>query len=222
MQSRCPMSKLLGSTRSLARCKMKPYCLNCQGEHGPTNRKCPVYLAEKEISRIRVTKGVSYSEANKQFNAGGGSYAEVSKIQRRLKINENNDVASLIKEKDEIIKKMMDTVAKLTSRIEELEQKKKDKNMKKQLNREQKKTTTEEIDLDMDTVSSLQAAEMNKVSDNSSKVNDRLLSNAKVTHKRHPTTEITPPSVKKASEEMTVEVDRFLNPAYSSNSDSSF
>ena len=172
-------------------CKNKSYCLNCQGEHGPSSRKCPVYLAEKEITRIRVTKGIDYKEAVKQFNVGGGSYAEVSKVQHRLKINDNSAVANLIKEKDEMIKKLMDTVAKLTSRVDELEQKKKGKKQKKQL---KKNMTIEETEPDqnpddeMDTDSSLQTTEGEKVSDTASKLNGYSVSSSKTTHKRHPTT----------------------------------
>ncbi|XP_055543809.1 uncharacterized protein LOC129729324 [Wyeomyia smithii] len=196
-------------------CKNKPYCLNCKGEHGPSSRKCPVYLAEKEITRIRVTKRIDYKEAVKQFNAGAGSYAEVSKVQQRLKINDNNAVADLIKQKDDMIQKLMDTVANLTSRIKELEQTKKDKKQKKQ----QKKKiviegTDQDIEDEMDTDSSLQTAETVKVSDTSSKVNLLPVSNSKTAHKRHPTTEIIPPLVKKSSEQMTVEVDSSSNPDY--------
>nr|XP_029729377.1 uncharacterized protein LOC115266904 [Aedes albopictus] len=56
-------------------CAAAPFCMHCQGNHGPASRSCPVYVREKEITRLRFTKGISYEEAVKQFNAGGGSYA---------------------------------------------------------------------------------------------------------------------------------------------------
>lgn len=188
------------NVHDLGECKEKPYCLNCQGQHGPSNRKCPVYMAEKEISRIRVTKGINYSEACKQFKSGAGSYAEVSKVQQRLNVNESNAVAGLLKEKDDIIKQLMDTVAQLSSRVEELERKKKEKKHAKQHNREQQKLTME--DTDMETDSSQHAAETGKVSDTSSKAIVQSVQSSKFTHKRHYTTEITPPSVKKPQEEI--------------------
>lgn len=40
-----------------------PFCLNCKGEHGATSKKCPYYIQEQEICRLKVDLGITFKEA---------------------------------------------------------------------------------------------------------------------------------------------------------------
>lgn len=50
-------------------CTENPYCQNCKGEHGPTNRKCPVYVKEKAIIKIKVDQNMTFGEARLEYNS---------------------------------------------------------------------------------------------------------------------------------------------------------
>lgn len=176
-------------------CQAAPFCLHCKGNHGPASRTCPTYALEKEIVRLRFTKGINYQEALKQIKAGGGSYAEISQVQQRLiTARGNSQVSQQLKEKDDLIKQLMDTIAKLTTRIEELEKKSKSKKEKKRAKRIQ-------ASKDEDSWSEMETDSSNKrttgqTAEASSQVSATPISSVQK-HKRHPTTEIHFPLPKK-------------------------
>lgn len=176
-------------------CKAAPFCQHCQGQHGPASRTCPTYALEKEIFRLRFTKGINYQEALKQIRAGGGSYASVSKVQERLVTARGSPESQQMKEKDDLIKQLMDTIAKLTTRIEELEKKNKDKKDKKRAKRMQA-SKEEESWSEMETDSSIQQS-TGQTGDACSQVSVAHSKSSIPKHKRHPTTEIHPPVPKK-------------------------
>lgn len=177
-------------------CCEAPFCLHCQGKHGPTSRACPKYAMEKEIVRLRFTKGISHNEALKQIQAGGGSYAAVSKVQSRPEVASGTNQ---LKEKEELIENLMATIQKLNDRITELEDKQKRKKDKKRAKRAQGKA--DESGSEMETDSSVKVAagaHSPQVIGPSSQVSGTSsVSGAQKTHKRHYTTEILPPTVKK-------------------------
>lgn len=43
-------------------------CVNCGEDHAAWNRKCKVYVREKEIASIRVTRGITFPEARKLYD----------------------------------------------------------------------------------------------------------------------------------------------------------
>ncbi|XP_055616588.1 uncharacterized protein LOC129762388 [Toxorhynchites rutilus septentrionalis] len=64
-------------------CNAPASCVNCKGNHASTSRKCPAWIAEDNITRVRIDQGVSYKEAKSIFeNKNGPSFA--SKLQERL------------------------------------------------------------------------------------------------------------------------------------------
>lgn len=200
-------------------CKQTPFCLHCAGKHGPTSKLCPKFAYEKEIMRLRFVKGVSFEEAVKQIKAGGGSYAAISKVQRRLETAQDPGQANQLKEKDELIAKLLDTIEKLNTRVEELEKKqqqKKDKKDKKRTNRKER-AKAEESASEMETDSSTKQTTGGvpaQVGGASSKVSGNIsMSNVQKIHKRHPTTEIQPPNLKKTPpNSMNNETDKMLCP----------
>jgi hypothetical protein len=131
-----------GCHETTSECNAEAFCFHCKGKHSPASRQCPKYAAEKEILRIQHTKGISHQEAAKQLEAGGGSFAAVSKIQQRLTIGQQPPTEEL-KEKDALIKQLSETIAVLSRRVEELERKK----TKKDKKQKQRQSTTLEEDL---------------------------------------------------------------------------
>lgn len=194
-------------------CGAAPFCLHCQGQHGPASRTCPVYVTEKEITRLRFTKGITYQEAMKQVKAGGGSYAAVSQVQQRLvNARETSQAADEINAKDDLIKQLQDTIVKLTTRIEQLETKQRAKKEKKRA-KHAKEQKMEDSCSEMETDSSAKQTTSGKTSGSSAQVVSssskasaassqvsgiiRKSSVSQGQHKRHYTTEIEPPILKK-------------------------
>lgn len=62
------------------KCRAKAFCSNCRGNHQPTSRKCPTYIKEVEILKLKTDLGVSYGEARRVYNKekGAKSYAAVA------------------------------------------------------------------------------------------------------------------------------------------------
>ncbi len=48
-------------------CSSPARCVNCEGDHAANSNKCPTYLREREIQRIRVTEKVSFPEAKRRY-----------------------------------------------------------------------------------------------------------------------------------------------------------
>lgn len=162
---------------------------------------------EKDIARLRYTKGISYGEALKQIQLGGGSYAAVSKVQKRLEVAQGpSSESKQLKEKEDLIKQLMDTIEKLNCRINDLERKHKEKKEKKRAKRMQvanREDSKDDSVSDMETDSSAKptAGAVGGTSTQvcSSQVSGTISkSSVPKVHKRHHTTEIHPPTTKKA------------------------
>lgn len=185
-------------------CTEAAFCFHCQGNHGPSSRICPIYNKEKEAMRLQYTKGVTYNEAIRQIQAGGGSYAAVSKVQQRLETTHEPTIESKqLKEKDETIKQLMETIEKLSRRIDDLERKqqaKKDKKRSKKMhNMEEASWSDMETDSSAQPSATRQVATGQMATQGSSKVSaPSLRSGVQNVHKRHFTTEIHPPISKKS------------------------
>lgn len=46
-------------------CSKPTFCKNCQGNHNPSNKKCPRYVEEAEIAKVRAERKVTFGEAKK-------------------------------------------------------------------------------------------------------------------------------------------------------------
>jgi hypothetical protein len=184
-------------------CNETAFCFHCQGNHGPSSRNCPKYLKEKEVMRLQHTKGVSYNEAIRQIQAGGGSYAAVSKVQQRLEVpSASPSVSQQLKEKDDTIKQLLDTIQQLTRRIEDLEEKQQAKKNKKRAKKDKAQEEASCSEMETDASTQHEASEQTTsgltATQTSSKVSaPSIRSSAQKVHKRHYTTEIQPPLTKK-------------------------
>ena len=67
-------------------CKEEPKCVNCGQDHPAFVRKCPVWVTEKEIQRVKVTMNVNYIKAKNivsQTVQKQVTYAAVAGIEAR-------------------------------------------------------------------------------------------------------------------------------------------
>ncbi|XP_055633511.1 uncharacterized protein LOC129773875 [Toxorhynchites rutilus septentrionalis] len=53
-------------------CNSPALCINCQGNHSSSSRKCPKWLEENEITRTRIDRGISYREAKNLLTQNNG------------------------------------------------------------------------------------------------------------------------------------------------------
>lgn len=68
-------------------CVSPRICINCKDDHTALDKKCPVYKKEAEIIKIKVSKGISFHEAKRQYSLTKSkkpSYAEVVNVNERL------------------------------------------------------------------------------------------------------------------------------------------
>jgi len=107
-------------------CREAAHCRNCDGNHRPNSRQCPVYKKEMDIIRVKVDNNITYPEAKKRVGETRGSYAAVTAQQTadRVKIEalekkmqeRDAQIAQIlgeIKKKDESIKQMKALIQKL-------------------------------------------------------------------------------------------------------------
>lgn len=201
-------------------CNAAPFCQHCQGAHGPANRSCPVYAMEKEIVRLRFTKGISQEEAKKQIQSGGGSYAAVSSAvqQRLVNARTSTGQSDQLKAKDDLIKQLTETITKLTNRIDELEKKCTSKKEKKR-SRKIQILRDEGSGSKMETDSSAKQSAPGQPSVGiSSQVSAVLPKPSVQKYKCHPTTEIHAPIVKKASADQSQQSSDLAYPPLNSKS----
>lgn len=54
-------------TEAGEKCNKPPKCVNCGQDHASFAKNCPVYLMEKEIAHIKVTKRTTYGIARREY-----------------------------------------------------------------------------------------------------------------------------------------------------------
>lgn len=73
------------------KCNNKAQCVNCNNEHPSFSRKCPKYIEEYTIQKIKVERKMSYKTARQEFFTNTPTYHSYAKItQIKSNISENN------------------------------------------------------------------------------------------------------------------------------------
>lgn len=70
-------------------CRANTKCLNCNGNHLPTSRDCPVWIKENLITRIRIDQGISHKEARLTYETQHNKPSYSSQLQTRINIAQN-------------------------------------------------------------------------------------------------------------------------------------
>lgn len=92
------------------KCEAKAFCSNCRGNHQPTNRKCPTYVKEAGILKLRTDLGVSFRDARKVYNneKKGKSYADVARTTPAVpsqQLKASNPKGKTVQKKKQKVKK---------------------------------------------------------------------------------------------------------------------
>lgn len=87
-------------------CQESAFCCNCQGEHRPTSRKCPIYKKEAAIVKLKVDSNITYPEARRRIEESNATYAQAA-AQPRLDTSKIEALMEENKKKDEIINKLI-------------------------------------------------------------------------------------------------------------------
>lgn len=97
-------------------CKQPEFCVRCEKtDHSSYKRSCKVYLDEKEILRLHVTKGISFDEARKTVKNGNTTYAGTTQ-QRIIRSNTETELA----QKNREIENLKKQVEALTTKLNQL------------------------------------------------------------------------------------------------------
>lgn len=96
-------------------------CLNCKGAHESFSRKCPVYIEEAEIMRIKTIEKVSFSEARRRVKVKNNmNYAEALSNQNQIEhIQLKKDFLAMKKEIEEIKRNDLKQQTKIEQIIKE-------------------------------------------------------------------------------------------------------
>lgn len=100
-------------------CRLTPHCPKCKSyEHAASSKKCPVYVAENEIARMRVDQGLTYEAAKK--------------IYERKHTSSQSGNASNSGVNQEILKRLAEMDERLNRKDKEMEEQKEEWNRKLQ------------------------------------------------------------------------------------------
>lgn len=98
-------------------CTLPAHCQNCDRAHSPVSKQCPIYLEEEAIIRLKINRGLSFSEARAEYRKEKGNTCLSSVIQGRLR-NEEDEKDRTIKLLQEQILSLQKTVVALKAQID--------------------------------------------------------------------------------------------------------
>lgn len=93
-------------------CTNTPFCLHCKGAHPVSSRQCAKFKAEESIIRMKVDKGLSFSEARKIYAEEINKQTFSSELQKRLTQEEST--------KDKIIAELRKEINTLKTQLQTL------------------------------------------------------------------------------------------------------
>ncbi|XP_071582274.1 uncharacterized protein [Temnothorax nylanderi] len=84
-QNNCKSNDLCGRCGNTAHgpCGFEFKCVNCGGRHRATDKKCPVYIKNKEIKKVMAYHSASYTEAMKIINGQDTEEREYDKYNKK-------------------------------------------------------------------------------------------------------------------------------------------
>ena len=71
-------------------CQEEPKCKNCNGNHAANSRNCEIWKKEKEISKIKYTKNITFPEARKL--AETVKYSDMAKKTETITYKQSNQI----------------------------------------------------------------------------------------------------------------------------------
>lgn len=95
-------------------CSKELMCINCKEKHAPTDKKCPVYLTEQSIVKIKIDQNVSYQAARRMVESrtNKDSYANKTSDLDKTIANERTKWEKEMESKLKYISEKMEQLAK--------------------------------------------------------------------------------------------------------------
>ncbi|XP_055590039.1 uncharacterized protein LOC129742202 [Uranotaenia lowii] len=116
-KSRCPNQPICPNCGGIdihKNCPNPPHCNNCLGPHPTTSRSCSKYLEEQSIIRIRIDRGLTHSEAIKEYKSRINSQSNLQARINNIASTENNlQIKTLEKQIAELLKTNQELQAKI-------------------------------------------------------------------------------------------------------------
>ncbi|MXP61695.1 hypothetical protein [Pantoea sp. Taur] len=104
------------------KCENQQRCINCNGSHHALDRKCPLFIMQKEIKSIQVNNKVTFNEAKRIYKEKNPTYfiksfAEIAKqnIEKKDVAVQADIVFNFEQNKNTTINNKVSTVVKVTS-----------------------------------------------------------------------------------------------------------
>lgn len=90
-------------------CEAPAFCKNCEGDHSPKSKECPMYREEEAIIRLKTNRGLTYAEARSEFREShrGPSYSCVTKSRLRTETDEKDRTIALLRKEIDTLKEMI-------------------------------------------------------------------------------------------------------------------
>ena len=98
-------------------CSQTPKCVNCGEGHPSSSKKCPVWIQENEIQKVKTVNKCSFSEAKSIVSANAASsrnYAQIASMNTETR-NSN------LRQSSQVETRLIQLVETLEKRIEKLE-----------------------------------------------------------------------------------------------------
>ena len=87
------------SEQPMQQCTEAAYCKHCEtNDHPVSSRKCPMYLREVDIQRIRIDEGVSYPQARRIFETRTNSASSRTTYSGAVNASKDDEINALKKD----------------------------------------------------------------------------------------------------------------------------
>jgi hypothetical protein len=81
-------------------CHKEHKCKNCKGDHMASSKKCPIWIKEKEIQKVKAEKRITYHEAKKLVNMYSVPRPNLPSYSTVVKSSSKKDMSTQVCESD--------------------------------------------------------------------------------------------------------------------------
>ena len=97
-------------------CHKDHKCRNCKGDHMASSKKCPIWMKEKEIQKVKAEKRIPYHEAKKLINMYSVPKPNLPSYATVVKSSSTKDMSTQVCESDILPQTSVTTTNSVTSK----------------------------------------------------------------------------------------------------------
>ena len=105
-------------------CIHPEFCVNCKGNHPSSSKKCPKWIEESQIQRVKVEKKCSFTEAKqiieRQSGITGPTFAKVASSMPSVSQNNEYKKTSSVSQTEQRILNLLENFEKRVQKLESL------------------------------------------------------------------------------------------------------